>query len=169
MEVERTLILDHNKVKQKIVRIAHEIYETNFEEKELILVGIVDRGLLLAQRISSVLQEISDINIRLFSLEMNKDNPLDSPPNLQLSAADVKDKVVILVDDVLNSGRTLIYGAKPILELPVKRLTTVVLVNRRHRKFPIRADYVGTTLATTMQEHISVVLGNGGQDAVYLS
>ncbi|PCJ81561.1 MAG: phosphoribosyltransferase [Flavobacteriales bacterium] len=164
----KTQILSHKQVEQKVNRIAHELYENHFEEKDIIMVGIASRGLLLAKRIKKVLQRISPIKVKLLEIKINKGNPLNNLPELALTEKDSKGKTVILVDDVMNSGRTLIYGAKPLLNLPIKALKTVVLVNRRHRQFPIRADFVGITLSTTIQEHISVELGNG-TDAVYLT
>lgn len=163
---DKTLVLDHESIMQKIRRIAYQIYEFNYSEKEIIFVAIEHQGVILAERIKPILEEISGIKVTLLSLKINKKSPLSNPV-LNGSGEILNDKSVILIDDVLNSGRTLIYGARHILEYSVKNLTTVVLVDRLHRKFPIKADFVGLTLSTTIQNHISVIFGDD-KDAVYL-
>lgn len=162
----KTLVLDHESILQKIRRIAYQIYEFNYNEKELIFVAIEKQGTILAERLKPIVEEISGIEVKLMSLKINKKSPLDNP----ILSGDVNElagKSVILIDDVLNSGRTLIYGVRHILTYPVRNLTTVVLVDRRHRKFPIKADFVGLTISTTIQDHIAVEFKNG-KDAVYL-
>ena len=162
----RTLVLDHVSIMQKIRRIAYQIYEFNYSEKEIIFVAIEKQGVILAERIKPILEDISGIKVTLISLKVNKKSPL-SNPLLNGPGEVLNGKSVILIDDVLNSGRTLIYGARHILEYSVKNLTTVVLVDRLHRKFPIKADFVGLTLSTTIQDHIAVIFSEGN-DAVYL-
>ena len=163
-----TLILNSKQIEQKINRIAYEIYENNPGEKEIIIAGISDNGYLFAKRISDVVTKISPIKTTLIEIKINKENPLAKEIKISLSDKELKNKVIILVDDVLNSGKTLIFGAKPFLISPVKRLTTVVLVDRGHNRFPIKADFVGLSLSTTLQEHITVDLKKG-KEAVYLS
>lgn len=163
---ERTIILSKKQVSQKITRIAHEIYENNFQEKSICIMGIHGDGFVLADRISKSLKKIADFDVELFKIEMDKKKPLSSGLNVSIEPADVKNKVVILIDDVLNSGKTLVYATKFLLDYNVKSIQTVCLVDRKHRKFPIRADYVGLTLSTTLQEHITVELGKN--DMVYL-
>jgi pyrimidine operon attenuation protein/uracil phosphoribosyltransferase len=163
-----TRILNSNQIRQKIDRIAYQIYENNFREKEIIIEGIASRGYLLAQRLAEKLGEITKIKITLAEITVNKENPLEEEVKLSIKPQKFSGKVVIVVDDVLNSGKTLIYGLTPFLMLPVKRLTTVVLVDRNHNRFPIKADFVGVSLATTLQEHISVELTKRGKEAVYL-
>ena len=164
-----TLVMDQQTIQQKIQRIAHQIYENHFEEKEIIFIGIAERGVLLAERLEKALNEISPLKTQFFKLSIQREGPVYHPQFIGQTPTneDLNDKVVLLVDDVLNTGKTLIYGVHHLLPYALKSLITVVLVNRRHRLFPIRADYVGLTLATTLQEHISVELGNGS-DAVYL-
>ena len=164
----KSLIIDHKRIQQKINRIAHQIYENHYQEDELILVGVIDSGYILAERLKAVLESISPIKINLLSIKIDKKNPFTKNAIIEESKIDFDNKIVILIDDVLNSGRTLMYCAKALLDFPIKQLVTVSLVDRKHRSFPIRADYVGTTLATTMQEHISVEFDEAG-DAVYLS
>lgn len=167
MTANKALVLNHKQIEQKINRIAHELHENNFEEKELIILGIENRGALVAERLAKLLKDITDIKISLGSIKIDKDAPLDKEIACSISAEDAQGKTVILVDDVLNTGKALIFAARFVLGMDVKRLQTVTLVDRRHRSYPIRADYVGLTLATTLQEHISVEFGE--QDAVYLT
>lgn len=166
MPQERVLVLDHIKILQKLRRIAYQLYEFNHQEESLTFVAIEKKGVFLAERIKPILEDISGINVELISLAINKENPSDNPTwNGDTSV--LTDKSVILIDDVLNSGRTLIYAARHILDYEVKKLTTVVLVDRRHRRFPIKADFVGLTLSTTLQDHIAVEFQEGN-DNVYL-
>jgi pyrimidine operon attenuation protein / uracil phosphoribosyltransferase len=167
--MSNTLILNSKQIEQKINRIAYEIYENNYGEKEIVIAGISKNGFLLAKRISEVLQKISPIKNKLIEIVINKENPLAAEIKITLSEKELKNKVIILVDDVLNSGKTLIFGAKPFLNAPIKRLTTVVLVDRGHNRYPIKADFVGLSLSTTLQEHITVELNKKGKECVFLS
>jgi pyrimidine operon attenuation protein/uracil phosphoribosyltransferase len=164
-----TLVLNSKQIDQKINRIAYEIYENNYDEKEVIMAGIVGNGFLLAKRIAAVLEKISSIKVKIIEITLDKEEPLSSDIKISLSDKEMKNKVIILVDDVLNSGKTLIFGAKPFLCSPVKRLTTAVLVDRGHNRYPIKADFVGLSLSTTLQEHITVEIAKKGKEAVYLS
>lgn len=165
----KTLILNSKQIEQKVNRIAFEILENNYSEKEIIIAGISKNGFLLAKRLNDVLKKIATIKTTLIEIVIDKEDPLAKEIKISLSEKELKNKVVILVDDVLNSGKTLIFGAKPFLVSPLKRLTTVVLVDRGHNRFPIKADFVGLSLSTTLQEHISVELDKKGKEAVYLS
>lgn len=167
--MNRTLVLNNKQIQQKINRIAHEIYENNYDEKDIIVAGIAPNGFILAERIADVLKSISPIKIKLIEINLDKNDPISSKIEIDISEKDLKNKVIILVDDVLNSGKTLIFGAKPFLISPVKRLTTVVLVDRGHNRYPIKADFVGVSLSTTLQEHITVEINKKGKEAVYLS
>ena len=167
MKDTSTLILNEHKISQKLERIAHQILENHFNTKELILVGVENRGSELAQRLAQMMEKIGGIKVSVHTLHIDKDKPSVATTNCNLEKEDLRDKSVLLVDDVLNSGRTLMYAAAYLLEAPLARLTTCVLVDRRHRLFPIRADFVGLTLSTTLQEHISVHLEKG-EEAVYL-
>ena len=167
--MSKTLILTNKQIEQKINRIAYQIYENNYDEKEIIIAGIAPNGYLLSKRIADALQSISPIKTTLIEIVIDKEDPLSAEIKISLTDKELKNKVIVLVDDVLNSGKTLIFGAKPFLSSPVKRLTTAVLVDRGHNRYPIKADFVGLSLSTTLQEHITVELNKKGNDAVYLS
>ena len=156
MEKLRTTILNNDDVEKKIARIAFQIIEEYYEDKELLIVGISKNGFLLAGKIAKLVQrDLPKSTIHLMELTINKRNPLKEnvtiSPNLSFG-----NKKVILVDDVLNSGKTLMHAASYIVSKDIKKMNTVVLVDRRHRNFPIKADWVGLTLSTTIQEHINV-------------
>lgn len=152
----KTLILTAKQMQQKIVRIAHQIHENHYDAEKLVVLGLEDRGFVLAEKIVTILKEISTLPITLSSVVMDKNDPLSQEIKLGVSEDQLKDAVVIVVDDVLNSGRTLIHAVTKVIQSSIKLVRTVTMVDRRHRKFPIKADYVGLTLATTLQEHIHV-------------
>ena len=166
MTATRTQVLDHNQVRQKIRRMAFQIYESNFSEKSLVIAGIDGQGYALAREIARELGEVSPLKSTLARVLINKDTPEVGEVTLNIDASQVKKKVVILVDDVLNSGRTLAYGMKPFLSMEVKKIEVAVLVNRSHPKFPIQPQYTGYELSTTLSEHVTVVLGE--KSVVYL-
>ncbi len=165
MPSKRTPILKHEQIQQKILRIAYQVYESNFAEAEMVLVAIEKQGAQLADRIQPILEEISKKPVHRLNLNMDKSQP--DKASLNGDADVLSGKAVVLVDDVLNSGRTLIYAAKFLLQYPIKKLNTVVLVDRRHRLFPIKADFAGLTLSTTLQNHISCEFSKT-KDSVYL-
>jgi pyrimidine operon attenuation protein/uracil phosphoribosyltransferase len=167
MNKNRSLILSALQIEQKIVRMAHEIHENNYKEKEIILVGIVGRGLELAERLHKALLPIANMPIKLERITINKDQPLAGDMVYSGQTAALKNKSVVLIDDVLNSGRTLIFASKYLLTTEPRKLAIATLVDRYHRRFPIHADYVGLTLSTNLKEHVSVVLDRG-KEAVFL-
>jgi len=167
MTKEPTLILNARQINQKLIRMAHEIHENHYKEKELVLVGIEGRGSQLANRLFKQLSEISEITLSIEEIQLNKEKPLSEPVNFTGELKSLKGRSVVLVDDVLNSGKTLMYAARFLLEVDIKSLTIVTLVDRFHRKFPIRPDIVGLTLSTNLREHVTVNL-NKGKEAVYL-
>ena len=166
--VNKSQILDRNGIDQKINRLAWQIYENNVKEEEIVLVGVFGRGEVMAVELFKVLKQISAFKIKLGVITLDKDNPYQEETKLNLDLTDYANKVVILIDDVLNSGKTLMYASKHFLNTPLIKLSTVVLVDRNHNRFPIRADYVGLSLATTLQEYISVSL-DGDSQGIYLS
>jgi pyrimidine operon attenuation protein/uracil phosphoribosyltransferase len=154
--LNKTQILNHQQIEQKITRIAFQIYEDNYTEKKLIIAGIANNGFIFAKLLANQLKTISNIEIVLEELHIDKKNPISNQTKLDLEAKDFKDQVIIVVDDVLNSGKTMMYGIKHFLIAPVKKLSTAVLVNRSYKRFPVHADYLGMNLATTMKERIEV-------------
>ena len=164
----RSKILNINEIDQKLKRLAWQVYEKNSGEKEIIVVGISERGLILAKQLADHIQEISNINTKISHLELDKDNPYNKEVSLNLKEKEYSNKVVILVDDVLNSGKTLMYAAKHFLTTRLTSLSIMVLVDRNHNRYPIKADYIGLSLATTLQEYINVDL-KGADKGVYLS
>jgi pyrimidine operon attenuation protein/uracil phosphoribosyltransferase len=163
-----TLILDKQQVEQKINRLAYQVYEDNSDEKEIIIAGIVQSGYTLAEKIADVLKNISPIKVHLTKISINKHSQANEDVKTEISEKQLKGKVIIVVDDVLNSGKTLMYALKPFLNADIKKLRTVVLVDRNHKRYPIAADFVGYSLATTLPEHVTVVLEKN-EEAVYLS
>jgi pyrimidine operon attenuation protein / uracil phosphoribosyltransferase len=168
MQSSKTIILNARQIQQRIDRISYQIYENNYLEKEILIAGVEKNGYVIAERISEKLQSISLIKTALAKIVINKKDPLSEKIKVNVSKKDLKGKVVVVVDDVLESGKTMMYGIEPFLKHAVKRIATVVLVDRDHRSFPIKADFVGISLATTMQEHISVELNGGENDVVFL-
>ena len=153
--MNKSIILNNEQIQHKIRRMAYEIYETNINEKEVILAGIQKNGYVFAEKLKDMLTEISPIEVTLCAVVMNKKKPLELVET-SLPATAYKNKSLVLVDDVLNSGTTLIYAAKLFLEVPLKRFKTAVLVNRNHKKYPTKADFKGISRSTSLQEHISV-------------
>ena len=152
----KSQILNHQQILHKINRIAYQIYEANVDEPEIVLAGIEGGGLLFAKKIAAVLSHITNATITLCTVDMNKENPLQSGVTTSLAEKAYQNKSVILIDDVLNSGTTLIYGVHYFLKTPLKQLKTAVLVNRNHKKYPVKADYKGISLSTSLHEHITV-------------
>lgn len=166
--MSKVKILDTVQIKQKLNRLAYEVYENNFDEKSLLIIGIEGNGYKVASNLADKLKEISKIKIQLGKITLNKERPWDGDPKVDFDEKDFTNKTTILVDDVLNSGKTLIYAVKLFLDKPVKKLSTVVLVDRSHTRFPVKADYVGLTLSTTLQEHIEADFSKKGKESVYL-
>ncbi len=149
----RNYILNHDQAQQKLRRMALEIIENNHDESELIIAGIQDNGTVVARAIQRMIGEMSSIKTRLITITLDKRHPgeivLSENPGFN-------DKVIILVDDVANSGRTMMYALKPFLEFHPKKIQSLVLVERSHNTFPIQSDYSGLSIATTLQDHIYV-------------
>lgn len=164
--MNKSIILNNEEVQHKIIRIAYEIYESNINEKEVILAGIQKNGFILAEKLKDALTDISPIQVTLCAINMDKRKPREGVET-SIPAEEYKNKSLVLVDDVLNSGTTLIYAAKLFLEVPLKRFKTAVLVNRNHKKYPIKADFKGISLSTSLQEHVSVEF-NGKNAVAYL-
>jgi pyrimidine operon attenuation protein / uracil phosphoribosyltransferase len=152
---EQNIILNHTDILNKLRRIAYQIYETNTNEKEVILAGIFENGFVMASLLKEILDEISDLETTLCEVKINKKDVL-KPITTSLNEEEITNKSIVLVDDVLNSGTTLIYGVKHFLNVPLKKFKTAVLVNRNHKKYPVKADFKGISLSTSLHEHVSV-------------
>ena len=148
-------ILNGSQITQIIKRIAYQIYESNSNEKEIILAGIQGNGMVFAQLLAKVLKSISPLEIQLCQVLINKKKPLGTV-STSIDALSYQNKSIVLVDDVLNSGSTLIYGIKHFLDVPLKQFKTAVLVNRNHKKYPVKADFKGISLSTSIKEHVEV-------------
>ncbi|HLV51259.1 MAG TPA: phosphoribosyltransferase family protein [Flavobacterium sp.] len=150
------IILTKQQIQQITKRIAYQIYETFIDENEVVIAGIANSGYVFAQKITDEVEKISDLKVTLGRMEINKQDPLQEI-RTNLQKQDYENKAVILVDDVMNSGATLIYGVKYFLDVPVKKFKTAVLIDRNHKKFPVKADFKGISLSTSSLEHIQVV------------
>ncbi len=166
MVAEKNLILDAGQVKQKIRRMAYEIYEHNFQEKSIVIAGIEGQGYVLAKLLAKEVETISPLKITLVKVSIDKLAPQQSDVALDTDPKTLKKKCIILVDDVLNTGRTFAYGLKPFLDIEVKKIEVAVLVNRSHTLFPVYPQYTGYELSTTIRDHVEVNLGK--DIAVYL-
>ncbi|PWV45352.1 phosphoribosyltransferase family protein [Chitinophaga sp. S165] len=161
----KNVILTQDVIEKKIKRIAYEIYEHNSDEQEIILAGIWDRGMILAEQIAGILQEISPLRIKLLQLNLDKQRP----EAVKLSEEmDFSGKVIVLVDDVANSGRTMLYALKPFLQFLPRKIQTAVLVDRKHKSFPLSVDFVGYSLATTLQDMVMVDMEENQIRSAYL-
>lgn len=143
-------LLNNQQIQQKITRMTYEIIEQNVTAQEVVIVGINERGQKLAEKVATELKNISTITTQLVNLTVNNDNPIN------VSFTPISTNWVIVIDDVLDSGRTLMYAVKYLLDLNFKKIQTAVLINRDHKQFPIHADFVGLSLATTLQDHVYV-------------
>lgn len=161
MNSNQLQILNHLQVKQILKRIAYQIYETHFNEKELVIAGIEGRGFSVAQLLVDELMIIAKIKVQLITISMDKVNPTGSGVSLSNEKAKLNNLPIIVVDDVLNTGKTLVYGITPFIRAKAKRIQVAVLVDRNHKNFPISADYIGMQLSTTLQEHVSVEIQKG--------
>ncbi|MFT4611073.1 MAG: pyrimidine operon attenuation protein/uracil phosphoribosyltransferase [Glaciecola sp.] len=166
MSITKDIILNHQEIQHKIKRIAYQIYECNVDEDEIILAGIAHNGFILAKKLKQILEKISDIKPILCKVIIDKKNPL-AEISTSLSKEQYSNKSIILIDDVLNSGSTLIYGVKHFLDVPLKQFKTAVLVNRNHKKYPVKADFKGISLSTSLHEHIEIDL-TGKSHQAYL-
>ena len=164
---DRTVILSSSEIEHKLNRMAYEIAEDNYDEKEIFLIGIKRRGTWLANELSHRIQKIADLDIQIKTILLDKRNPLNEDIDFNQEVEALNGKVVILVDDVANSGRTMCYAIKPLLSYLPKKIRVAVLVDRMHKKFPIISDYVGLSLSTTLQEYITFDLEDS-EPSVYL-
>lgn len=151
-------ILSHVQIEQKINRLAHELLENCFEEKEIFIGGIQGNGYILTERLSKIIGANSDLKTHLFEVKLNKSEPWSQDITLTLDKGQMENGYIVLVDDVLNSGKTMQYALVEILQFPTKAIKTLTLVDRKHRRFPIKANFVGMSLSTTLKQHVEVDL-----------
>jgi len=161
-------ILNQNQIQQKIKRLSYEIIENNFNEPEIYLAGINNNGSGFAKMLMKELKKRASTKFHLCQLSINPKEPNTHPVTLDIDPQELNGKVLIIVDDVANTGRTLFYAMQPILETLPKKVEMAVLVDRKHKSFPITPDYVGLSLATTMQENIDVRIKDDSKQSVYL-
>ncbi|HEU4788715.1 MAG TPA: phosphoribosyltransferase family protein [Flavobacterium sp.] len=166
--MSKNIILTNQQIEHTTKRIAYQIYETFVEEEEIVIAGITTNGFIFAERIAQVLTTISPIKISLCEVQISKENP-KLPVTTSLTKEQYSNKGLVLVDDVLSSGTTLIYAVRHFLDVPLKKFKTVVLVDRNHKKFPIKADFKGISLSTSLLEHVDVVFDNNGDSYASLS
>jgi len=167
MTAEQNLILTEAQINQKIRRMAYEIFENNFDSKALVVAGIDGHGYTLASLLAAELERVSTLAIKLVKVTIDKAAPQQSEITLDCDVKEIRKKCIVLVDDVLNTGRTFAYGMKPFLNTEVKKIEIAVLVNRSHTHFPVYPQYTGYQLATTLKDHVEVKLDKS-EFAVYL-
>ena len=162
-------ILTKTQIKQKIERLAFEILENNFEEEQLTLAGINNKGSAFAELLRDALVKITKIPVRLIQIRLNPAKPLQDPVQIDVPVEQLKGTAIILVDDVANTGRTIFYAVKPLMNIVPRKVEVAVLIDRKHKSFPIAVDYVGLSLATTIQENIDVQIRDTKDWAVHLN
>ncbi len=163
--VQPTLILTSEQIHQKIRRIAFQIYENNFDETALLIAGISGEGYRLAEALAHELQTIAPFAVHLIRLDVDKTQV--AQPTVR-ATIDFTDKVIVVVDDVLHTGRTLAFSLQPFLQVPIRKLQVAVLIDRNHPRYPVAADYKGYELSTTISEHVEVILSDEQRKGVYL-
>jgi pyrimidine operon attenuation protein / uracil phosphoribosyltransferase len=167
-----SLILNEAQIQQKIKRLAIQVLEHNHDEAEVYLIGINNNGLGFAQMLLAAIDkiEVTKPIFHIAQVSLSPANPLGKPVEINLPLEKLKNKAIIFVDDVANTGRTLFYAMKPVLiDIVPKKVEVAVLVDRKHKNFPIFINYVGLTLATTLSENIDVQIRNVAEMAVYLN
>ena len=162
--MDKKKILDNSQIKRKIKRISLQIIESNINEEEIILVGVEKNGFLLAKELNKEINNLSDLNTIVCNIKIDKKNPINST-SISVDLSSFQSKSIVVIDDVLNSGSTLMYAVKYFLETDLKQLKTAVLVDRNHKKFPIKADFKGVSLSTSLQNHVNVVFSEDSIEA----
>ncbi|TVQ44980.1 MAG: phosphoribosyltransferase [Saprospirales bacterium] len=162
-------ILDNTQVRQKIKRLAYQIVESNLSYKKLYLLGINNNGMRFAQLLKAELEQIALIDLIIGNIRLNPANPMESEVMLDVPVEELQDKSILITDDVANTGRTIFYAFSAIMKTLPARVQIGVLVDRKHKNFPVHVDYVGMTLATTLKENIDVDIDDGGKMGVFLT
>ncbi len=173
---EKALILDKAGIDRALTRIAHEILEKNKGAKNLVLVGIQRGGVHLAKRLAVKIRDIEKVEVPVGSLDITmyrddlttrKSQPIPQATDITF---DIQDKIMVLVDDVIYTGRTIRAALNSVMDYGrPRRIQLAVLVDRGHRELPIRADYVGKNLPTSAKEQVEVMLNEeGGEEKVVI-
>ena len=152
----KNIILNHNKINKIVRRLAYQILESNINSPEIILIGIYQNGYNLSKIIFEELKAITEIKTELFFVKINKKYPLKNIV-FECEKEYLKNKSIVLIDDVLNTGKTLIYCTKSLLDVELNSFKTVVLIDRNHKKFPIKVDYKGISVSTSIADHIELI------------
>ena len=155
-KMSKNIILNNQEIAHKTRRIAYQIYETFVEEEEVVIAGISKSGYVFAEKIAQMLTSISELKVSLCEVHIDKNNP-SNEITTSLDKSQYENRGLVLVDDVLNSGTVLAYGIRFFLDVPLKKFKTAVLVDRNHKKYPVKADFKGISLSTSLQEHVQVV------------
>jgi len=166
--MSKNIIMSHQEIEHTIKRIAYQIYETYVDEEEIIIAGIATNGFVFAKKIADALNTISPLKVSLCEVHINKHQPA-SDVQTSLTKEAYTNKGLVLVDDVLNTGTTLIYAVRHFLEVPLKKFKTAVLVDRNHKKYPVKADFKGISLSTSSLDNVQVVFNENGENYAYLS
>lgn len=161
-------ILDQIQIKQKIKRLAYEILESNYNESTIIFAGINNNGLGFAKMLKKQIEKLSDTVIILKQIRLNPAAPVSQKVEIDIDQEELKKQVIIVIDDVANTGRTMFYAMKVFMDVIPKKVETAVLIDRKHKLFPIEINYFGLSLATTMKEDIQVFLENASDLAVHI-
>ena len=161
----KTILLTNKQIDQKLNRLAFQIFEDNADAKEIVLAGIIKSGYEMAEKIAAILKTIARVKVILTEVKFVKHGKFDQKIEIGLSKDELNNKVVILIDDVMNSGKTMLNAMKPFLDAEIKKLRTLVLIDRNHKSYAVSSDFVGLSLATTLQEHVTVDLREDGIEA----
>lgn len=168
METNRTIILTHSQIEKKIERMAWEIFENNYNSPSIVLLGIAQNGILISNAIAKELRKISQNEILTGTLEIDKKGGFDSDINL-ICKHNLENQSIVIVDDVINTGKTMLAAMLPIVKQKPYKIQTAVLAKRNHRMFPIKCNIVGISLATTLQEHIWFEVDSKDKMIVFLT
>jgi pyrimidine operon attenuation protein / uracil phosphoribosyltransferase len=166
--MSKNIILSNQEIEHTIKRIAYQIYETFIDEEEIVIAGIASNGFVFAEKIAQSLNSISPLKVSLCEVQINKRKP-ESAVTTSLPKEEYANKGLVLVDDVLNSGTTLIYAVRHFLDVPLKKFKTAVLVDRNHKKYPVKADFKGISLSTSSLDNVEVVFNENNENYAFLS
>ena len=149
-------ILNNEEIHQKIVRLAHQMIESTWDQPQIFVGGIIGNGFEMATELCQIIRDNSETEVVCFEIKINKDQPWSEEVSLSIPQEQLKNAVIFLVDDVLNSGKTMQYALVKFLQHPTKSIKTVAMVDRKHRRYPIKADFVGISLSTTMSDRVEI-------------